>query len=247
MAADAVKTLPERIAPPVALALRQAGLEYLLLDEERARVFGKRAAPPSPACASPAGGARTVEKERPPARPQTKNAGPSDVPQPSGRERQKHGRPPQWPPVWADLLKKTRAAPVLWTYPELGQDLCGTPDPRRRGLVQGILRELAHPPGTHCFWPVALPADSGTGLRPDAALFLEGARLLKSRAILVMGSSTLRSLDPPLELLDLRPFMQTRWEGRLLIMLHSAETFIAEPQRVGALCQFLRRALAPFI
>jgi hypothetical protein len=154
-----------------------------------------------------------------------------------------------WPAAWRERLKKTRFAPVIWTYWELGLDLCGTPDPQRRELLQELLRDLAHPSGTHSFWPPALPAQDGSGeheLEANAPVFWEGVRLLRSRAVMIMGTQALRVLALPDRMLALHPFQPIRYQGRLLILLPSPDELIHEARRMQTLREFLRQALAPF-
>jgi hypothetical protein len=106
---------------------------------------------------------------------------------------------------------------------------------------------LAHPPGTHSFWPLALPGRGGDEeLEANVPIFWEGVRLLHSRAVMIMGSQALRALDLPERMLALRPFQQVRHQGRLLIVLHSPDVLIQETRRLQALREFLRQALAPF-
>jgi hypothetical protein len=241
---------------PTALALRQAGLEYLLFDDEAAaravnRLIGEEAAPE--------GGKR--EKTPPPARrpPRARKEAVAGAEErgPEADDARKTAAPVDFPAAWRKLLHKTQQVPlpegggtVLWTYWELGQDLCAAPDPGRRELIGKILRELAHPPGTHRFWPPTLPPppDGRDGEEPEAcaAFFWEGARLLKSRAVIIMGSRALRALEPPPSLRALRPFGQGLHLGRRVIALPSPEIFVREPQRLPSLIEFLRPALTSF-
>jgi len=154
-----------------------------------------------------------------------------------------------WPSPWQERLAKTRSAPVLWTYWELGRDLSGTPDPQRRGLVMDLLQELAHPSGTHSFWPVALPGRGKDGeLEANATVFWEGVRLLRSRAVMIMGTELLRFLALPDSLLALRPFQQDRHQGSALIVLPAPGDMLnLAKQRMQALREFLRQTLALYV
>ena len=246
----------DRLCAPTALALKQAGLEYLLFDEAQAQAMRNsvRAATrqseasgvrtsvfyASPAARSPAHDAREIRGSQ--AAPVGSSRSEAAVPQAAPD-------PADWPVDWQECLKKTRVTPVVWTYWELGRDLYGTPDPQRREFLQELLQHLAHPPGTHSFWPLALPSRSGDGeqeLVANTPVFWEGVKLLRSRAVLIMGSQALRSLALPDHMLALRPFQQVRHQGKLLIVLHSPDMLIRESQRMHALREFLRQALAPF-
>lgn len=235
-----------RSASPSLLALKQAGLDYLLFDEETARAL-RAAARPQPA-----------PKQSPPARPPAPKT--TQRPAPHGPASQA-ARPPAprppaapaleaWPARWRERLDKTRPAPVLWVYWELGRDLLGPPEVKRRECVQGLLRELSHPPGTHSFWPPALPdADGNEAAAP--ALFWEGARMLRGRVALVFGSKALEGIDPPPRLSGAGPFRQFRHRGLLLVTLPDLEdiarkTRPGEPVGGTALREFLRATLAPF-
>jgi hypothetical protein len=248
--------LVNRLCAPTLLALKQAGLEYLLLDETQARTFRNSAGETGRQPALP--GVRTRVPHVPPALRTSRSPAaspekhgarlppPEDTPGPEASLAAPD--PASWPAAWQERLKKTRIAPVVWTYWELGQDLCGAPDPKRRELLQDLLHDLAHPPGTHCFWPLALPGRDGGGeeLEANASAFWEGVRLLRGRAVMVMGSQSLHSLALPDRMLAMRPFQQDRYQGSLLIVLPSPGMLIEESRRILALREFLRHALAPF-
>jgi hypothetical protein len=227
-----------RFCTPTLLALKQAGLEYLLLDEAQAHAIRNGA--PEAAQQPESSGVRTVSQTPP------RGA----LPRLEAKASQAAPAIADWPAVWQECLKKTRIAPVVWTYRELGLDLCGTPDPKRRELLQDLLKDLAHPPGTHSFWPFALPGQGGGDgeqqLEANVPIFWEGVRLLQGRAVVIMGSQALRSLALPDSMRALRPFQQVRHQGRLLIVLHSPDMLIQENRRIQALREFLRQALAPF-
>jgi len=249
-----------RLCAPTLLALKQAGLEYLLLDERQAQAIRNSA---REAARQPeVSGVRELVAQVSPATRMLQNpvrdlrdtsdSGTMPREAPSRIGSQASQAPPgfaDWPAAWQEQFKKIRAAPVVWTYWELGQDLCGSPDPKRRELLQELLKSLAHPPGTHSFWPVALPDRGGDGeqrLEANAPVFWEGVRLLHGRAVVIMGSQALSSLALPEGMLAMRPFQQLRHQGRLLIVLHSPDILNREPQRMQALREFLRQALAPF-
>ena len=302
-------TVNRLVTSPTALALKQAGLEYLLFDARLAaelRAYARadradRAAHsevqrPASRQAGPHGsqaaaGQTAQTRSRPQADGQagfgaaavgTGQARPSsgtgqvaqvrsrtwtDEPErfPAARDEQfwsestGHGADqsddqPVWSPLWRERLQKTKKAPVLWTYWNLGHDLCGNPCPKRRALLRELLDELGHAPGTHSFWPLAMPGGQGTELVARPELFWSGVRLLESRAVVVMGLPALQALelartgdngdsgDGPGKLC---PFQLKRYQGRLLVVLPAPELLV-ESLEHKQLYAFLRQALAPF-
>lgn len=157
--------------------------------------------------------------------------------------------PEHWPRPWRERLKATKPGPVLWTYWALGEDLCGTPHAERRALLRRLLGDLGHPAGTHTFWPAALPPASATGpveastLEAHPQVFWAGVDMLKVRALVVLGSPAVKALELPPRL---RPFQQTRHNGRLVVVLRDVDFLVAESHHYDATREFLRQALAPF-
>jgi hypothetical protein len=242
---------------PTLSALKQAGLEYLLFDEAQAQAIRNagrdathRTALPeaSPATKAPRGPTKNMREASRPALPEGR---PPVAGAPAARRTQgpaQDTRETSWPAVWQERLQKTKAAPIICTYWELGLDLCGAPDSKRRELFQALLRDLAYPPGTLSFWPLALPAQDGKeDLEANAPVFWEGVKLLHGRAAVIMGSQALRALALPGRMPALRPFQQARHQGIQLIVLHSPDALMQEPRRMETLPEFLRQALAPFV
>jgi len=248
-----------RLCAPAALALKRAGLEYLLFDEARAQAIrsGAQEAVRVPEYAD--GGERALQEsaagsQNPARNTRKKNESqvlPRDSSPRPGTERP-NAAPSlaAWPADWQERLKKTRGAPVIWTYWELGCDLCGEPEPKRRDLLRDLLKELAHPPGTHSFWPLSLPRQGEDGeqvLEANAPIFWEGIRLLHGRAVVIMGAETvLRALALPDRLLTMCPFQQVRYQGRLLVVLPPPDLIVREARRIQSLREFLRKTLTPF-
>lgn len=195
----------------------------------------RRSAAPASVAASSGEKVRTVCAERPGAPHFSPAASPAAV-------APAFPPPDHWPRVWRERLSAAKPAPVLWTYWSLGQDLCGAPDAARRALLQRLLSDLGHPAGTHSFWPVALPG-AEDALEADSGLFWAGAAMLRARAVVVMGRPAARALDLPARL---RPFQQTRHNGRLVIVLRDIDFLVEEPHHYDAVREFLRQALACF-
>ncbi|MFT4300313.1 MAG: hypothetical protein QM579_01020 [Desulfovibrio sp.] len=158
--------------------------------------------------------------------------------------------PHVWPAPWRQQLEKTRPGLILWTYWNLGLDLS---DPQaegrleRRGFLQKLLQDLAHPAGTHTFWPAGLPAapedrtpDQEDALMPHADAFWSGASGLGARGVVVMGSAAVKALGlPP----GLRPLQQTRYKGHMVWVLWDVDYMQREDQRYASMLAFLRQAL----
>ena len=158
--------------------------------------------------------------------------------------------PHVWPSPWRQQLEKTRPGLVLWTYWNLGLDLC---DPQaegrleRRAFLQKLLQDLAHPAGTHTFWPAGMPAapedrTPGTdeSLVSHADAFWSGTARLGARGVVVMGSAAVKALGlPP----GLRPLQQTRYRGHMVWVLWDVDYMQREDQRYASMLAFLRQSL----
>ncbi|MBD5627538.1 MAG: hypothetical protein HDQ90_08710 [Desulfovibrio sp.] len=158
----------------------------------------------------------------------------------------------------------TRPGRVAWTYWALGQDLAAgaakdAPDGEeaqaravRRAFLARLLRDLAHPAGTHTFWPACLPqvlagAPQSGGEAPFAAhadAFWSGAAHLGCRAVIVMGSAAVRALGLPARS---RPLAQLRWLGQLVLVLWDVDALAGDEARYAPTLAFLRQGLAPAV
>ena len=159
--------------------------------------------------------------------------------------------PHVWPAPWRERLAATRPGLVVWTYWNLGRDICDAQGARdrqrldRRAFLQRLLGDLAHPAGTHTFWPACLPVqDAGeadaNGFAPHADAFWSGVHKLGARGVVVMGSAAVKALALPG---GLRPLQQTRHHGHLVWVLWDVEYLLHEEQRYTAMLAFLRQAL----
>lgn len=240
--------------PPDLIPWMQGGVEYLLSDTPlppalslcHASAPGKPAPREATAAAAPS---RPGHSGRPPhpASPHPQRA-PARVPEAppaavAAAPQSSPLLPPEhWPHLWRERLAATRPAPVLWTYWALGEDLSGAANPARRELLQRLLRDLAHPAGTHCFWPAALPVN-GRELEANPDIFWSGVAQLKARALVVMGLPAVKALELPPRL---RPFHQTRHNGRLVVVLRDLDLLVEENHHYDGVREFLRQALAQF-
>lgn len=202
--------------------------------------------------ASPAPAAPAPEQRRP-SRPQAAE----QAPETAAPVRSWRPLPPHvWPAVWQERLSRTRQGRVVWTYWNLGPDLCEAQAPgkaQRSAFFRRLMQDLAYPAGTSTFWPACLPdpdampaspapAEGEDRLRyqPNADVFWSGVQALHARAVVVMGSVAARALGLPA---GVRPLQQLRHRGTLVWVLWDVEFLLDEPQRYAAMLAFVRRAL----
>ena len=208
------------------------------------------AASPAPSAAAPAA---PVQEQRRPARPQPEE----QAPEAAAPVRNWRPLPPHvWPAVWQERLSRTRQGRVVWTYWNLGPDLCEAQAPgkaQRSAFFRRLMQDLAYPAGTSTFWPAclpdpdAMPAPSAPAggedrphYQPNADVFWSGVQALHARAVVVMGSVAARALGLPA---GVRPLQQLRHRGTLVWVLWDVEFLLDEPQRYAAMLAFVRRAL----
>ena len=189
------------------------------------------------------------------AQPQNHAESPSGQPADQGKAAAWLPLPPHvWPSPWQTRLEQTRPGPVLWTYWNLGPDMCDPQTPgrlERRQFLQRLLQDLGHPAGTHTFWPSCLPPDpaalpaadpqqqnSPYMANPD--VFWSGAMQLKARGVVVMGSAAARAVALPG---GLRPPQQIRHRGKLVWVLWDVDNLLQFDQRYASMLALLRDAL----
>lgn len=239
------------------------GLRYLAAPVDLPPELSLCAAPPPaarPAVTSgraprPAG--RDAAEERRPQRPQRRPREQAP-PSPGTGARWRPLPQTELPEPWRRRLAATRPGLVAWTYWNLGPDLAAASDTgqeeggaearaARRAFLGRLLRDLAHPAGTHTFWPACLPE----GAAPDAAepsfaphadAFWSGAVHLGCRAVIVMGSAAVRALGLPA---TVRPLGQLRWRGQLVLVLRDVDALAQDMTRYGPTLAFLRQGLGP--
>ena len=168
----------------------ESGLQFVycpggLSRDEIQPVPEPQAAPASPSRRAPQPqGATPVS-----ASPQPDSAPVSNQPQAAASRGQ------DFPAPWAGFLKYTKpTAKVVLTYMELGLDLGGQSDPRRRNVLKNLQAHLNWPPGTINFWPVA--ALNAGALQPDRAMFWRGWELWRTPYIACFGEEALKVILP---------------------------------------------------
>lgn len=218
-----------------------------------AQAVRQGAAPAASFAPSAAAPAAPVQEQRRPARPQPEE----QAPEAAAPVRNWRPLPPHvWPAVWQERLSRTRQGRVVWTYWNLGPDLCEAQAPgkaQRSAFFRRLMQDLAYPAGTSTFWPAclpdpdAMPAPSAPAggedrphYQPNADVFWSGVQALHARAVVVMGSVAARALGLPA---GVRPLQQLRHRGTLVWVLWDVEFLLDEPQRYAAMLAFVRRAL----
>ena len=197
--------------------------------------------------------AAPVQEQRRPARPQPEE----QAPEAAAPVRNWRPLPPHvWPAIWQERLSRTRQGRVVWTYWNLGPDLCEAQAPgkaQRSAFFRRLMQDLAYPAGTSTFWPACLPdpdampaspapaeGEDRPRYQPNADVFWSGVQALHARAVVVMGSVAARALGLPA---GVRPLQQLRHRGTLVWVLWDVEFLLDEPQRYAAMLAFVRRAL----
>lgn len=238
---------------------RQVDALRLRDDSAPARAAGERNAAKRPASRpghaperpagnasrAPAAPSGAAGSPRPP-RTTTRDASPRVSSSPAGAAPAGKGRIiplESWPAAWKALRERRPPPPrplVCWTYGGLGSDLAGTPDPQRRDLVARMIKGLNHPAGTHVFWPFELPGGTPPGEESPReenapSLFWSGEALLRTRALLIMGSDARDALGLP----KIGPYCQTMVRGRLFIQLPQPHSLAEKPEAFGQAMAFL--------
>lgn len=148
--------------------------------------------------------------------------------------------PASWPAPWRELFARTKSAPILWTYGELGRDLSGSGDAARGAALRRLIGGLGLRRGSSTFWPLSLPdLDSAT---EGPSLFSEGLRLLRPRVVIMLGADA-----PPLSGLPLAltpPYAQNLHEGRLFVLVPDFAVIAAKPGAEDQVSAFLKSALS---
>ncbi len=186
----------------------ESGLEFVYApggltveaQPESARPSERPAASqPLQSSSRPAAGTREAAAQQHPAaqpgsgRPVSRPSHSTQAPQPAAQTQS--GVTPNFPAPWSSFLRFTKpGAKVVMTYMELGLDLGGQADPRRRSVLKNLQAHLKWPPGTINYWPMAALIDGA--LQPDASMFWRGWELWHTPHIICFGAETIRVILP---------------------------------------------------
>ena len=160
---------------------------------------------------------------------------------------------PEMPDAWKRLLERTQAAPLLWTYAELGGDLHAQGNEEESRMRSQALRNLIGglnlPKGSSCFWPLTLSEDWAEALRQEQAVqdtifFHLGLEQISPKSIVLFGrhSAALAGLHSNLRL----PFTQQISQGKLLVLLPSFADLQANKAAQAKATAYLRSAFSNF-
>ena len=132
------------------------------------------------------------------------------------------GEPYGFPEPWRSFLDRVPAThKMVWTYMELGMDLGGQPDPRRRNLMGSLIKYLDLPPGPVAFWPVAVLRDGA--LQPDRTMFWKGWQQWRTPNVVCFGQEALRVILP-----DADPSLTTHMLDEVMVhVMPGVEALIA--------------------
>ncbi|MDR2161322.1 MAG: hypothetical protein LBO77_04185 [Desulfovibrio sp.] len=153
-------------------------------------------------------------------------------------------------PAWRKALAAARAAPLLWTYAELGQDLLGGGNRERSEGLREIIGKLRLAKGSSVFLPLTFEDDwPGLLLRasapPDAVFFRQGLAQVNPKAVIFFGEHSLRLCDLPLGLRQ--PFTQQVREGRIFLLLPSWEKLLEGASAREQTADYVRLALSSLL
>lgn len=104
---------------------------------------------------------------------------------------------PVFPEPWASFLNlvTARNPMVVCTYMELGLDMGGQSDPKRRAVLRNTLNHhLKWPKGTAAFWPMSALVQGS--LQPNSPMFWKGWEIWRSPYIACFGEEAARIIYP---------------------------------------------------
>lgn len=171
-------------------------------------------------------------------------AAPEPAPEPlkEGNDRARpEVRQDTWPEAWQALFARTKPAPVLWTYPELGLDLSGQGSKLRSAHLRELIGQLQLPRGSSTFWPLCLAAEENA-TKTEADIFKGGLILLQPKVVVLIGPRSMPLADLNIDLH--MPFTQQIFQGMLFVLLPEFAAILESASLADKASVFLRSALA---
>ena len=157
------------------------------------------------------------------------------------------------PEEWQRILQRTPAAPLLWTYAELGLDLTAPgrdmASKERSEILRTLISKLALPRGSSSFWPLTLAADWSSRLEQglpasDSDCFLQGLTQLAPKAVVFFGPPACRLSGVALHLRV--PFTQQIFQGRLHVLAPAFAELAESEAMKDRTASYLHSAFAGF-
>ena len=145
----------------------------------------------------------------------------------------------QWPASWRTLFDRTPHAPrLIWSYPELADDLLGRGDKQRADAWRKLFADLRLRRGSHAFWPLFPP--DGTC---DPKFFLSGVHALRPALVALFCPRVPESIGLP----QLRMFLPVVHRGIRYVLLYDSGRMVADAlqdtPRHAKLVQFITSML----
>lgn len=161
-----------------------------------------------------------------------------------------------FPPAWLKIAERCKIQPlaqgakripkVVWTYAGLEQDLLGIPNKARQNCIRSLIKDLAHPAGTHVFIPYSLVHEDGLSRvegEGNQTLFTALKEVVSPRVLLLFGSEARDALGISHNKV-LRPFQLLRDEkGLLILQMHKPESLMEKPELYAQSLSFLQTYL----
>ena len=148
--------------------------------------------------------------------------------------------PDTWPTAWQDLFARTKPAPILWTYPELGLDLSGQGSSQRSACLRELIGKLQLPRGSSTFWPLCLE-ENGAQAQAGTGIFKGGLFELAPKVVVLIGPRSVPLAGLGLDLHT--PFTQQIVRGVLFVLLPEFSAMLENAALADKACVFLRSAL----
>lgn len=178
------------------------------------------------------------QAEKDNARPTAKNS-PSGLPgHPGYRRIPATG----WPEPWQKAFAKSRPAPIVWTYAELGEDLLLMGSPMRSQILRTIISTLDLKKGRSAFWPITVPSLTGKTAPANMDIFHSGLDELGARLLICFGKKALSKTAYFTE--TQREFQEIVAAGRLILLLPDINTLFGNLALLESIAIFLRTAIA---
>jgi len=139
------------------------------------------------------------------------------------------------------MFGKVTAAPILWTYHDLGADLSGVGrSPERSAFFRELIGELRLPKGSSVFWPCAAPVGESAP-QADPVAFSAGLARLFPQLVVVFGERAMADMGLAGQC---GYFHQIMVEGKLLVLLPEIEEMLRGDAQRSSAVSLLRAVIS---